>query len=64
MKAYNAGIALASELGDEATADLLVTILKMEEDHIDWAEKQLTQIEQMGLENYLGLQIGEPEEEE
>lgn len=63
VKAYNAGIALASELGDEATADLLVTILKMEEDHVDWAEKQLTQIEQMGLENYLGLQIGEPEEE-
>ena len=58
------GIALAGDLGDEGSADLLVTILKMEEDHIDWAEKQLTQIEQMGLENYLGLQIGEPEEEE
>jgi bacterioferritin len=64
VKAYNDGIALASELGDEATADLLVTILKMEEDHIDWAEKQLTQIEQMGIENYLTLQIGEAEEEE
>ncbi len=64
VKAYNDGIALASELGDEATADLLITILKMEEDHIDWAEKQLTQIEQMSLENYLTLQIGEAEEEE
>ena len=64
VKAYNEGIALAGDLGDEGSADLLVTILKMEEDHIDWAEKQLTQIEQMGLENYLGLQIGEPEEEE
>ncbi|MEJ2608309.1 MAG: bacterioferritin [Anaerolineales bacterium] len=52
VKAYNEGIALASELGDESTADLLVTILKMEEGHIDWAEKQLAQIEQMGLENY------------
>ncbi len=64
VKAYNDGIALASELGDEATADLLITILKMEEGHIDWAEKQLTQIEQMSLENYLTLQIGEAEEEE
>ncbi len=63
VKAYNDGIALASELGDESTADLLVTILKMEEGHIDWAEKQLAQIEQMGLENYLSLQIGEEEEE-
>jgi bacterioferritin len=62
VKAYNDGIALASELGDESTADLLVTILKMEEGHIDWAEKQLAQIEQMGLENYLSLQIGEEEE--
>jgi len=64
VKAYNDGIALASELGDEATADLLITILKMEEGHTDWAEKQLTQIEQMSIENYLTLQIGEAEEEE
>ena len=53
VKAYNAGIALASEAGDEATADLLTTILKMEEGHVDWAEKQRAQIEQMGVENYL-----------
>jgi bacterioferritin len=56
VKAYNAGIALASELGDEATGDLLVTILKMEEGHVDWAEKQRTQIAQMGVENYLSNQ--------
>jgi bacterioferritin len=56
VKAYNAGIALASEVGDEATADLLVTILKMEEDHVDWAEKQRAQIAQMGVENYLANQ--------
>ncbi len=27
--------------------------LKMEEGHVDWAEAQRAQIEQMGLENYL-----------
>jgi len=53
VKAYNAGIALAGEVGDEATADLLTTILKMEEGHVDWAEKQRAQIAQMGVENYL-----------
>lgn len=58
VKAYNAGIALASEVGDEATADLLVTILKMEEGHVDWAEKQRAQIEQMGVQNYLTNQAG------
>ncbi len=56
IRSYNAGIALASEVGDESTGDLLTTILKMEEGHHDWAKKQRTQIEQMGLENYLSNQ--------
>jgi bacterioferritin len=58
VKAYNAGIALASEVGDEATGDLLMTILKMEEGHVDWAEKQRAQIKQMGVQNYLSNQAG------
>jgi bacterioferritin len=61
IKAYNAGIALAGEVGDESTGDLLTTILKMEEGHHDWASKQRAQIEQMGLENYLSNQAGEGE---
>ena len=61
IQAYNAGIALAGEVGDESTGDLLTTILKMEEGHHDWAKKQRTQIEQMGLENYLSNQAGEGE---
>ena len=32
---------------------LLTKILKEEEGHVDWAEIQRAQIEQMGLENYL-----------
>ncbi|MBE7474153.1 MAG: bacterioferritin [Anaerolineales bacterium] len=52
-RAYNAAIRLAHEVDDQATADLLTDILKMEEGHGDWAEKQRTQIKQMGLENYL-----------
>jgi bacterioferritin len=50
---YNNAIKLAREVGDQSTADLLTKILKMEEDHVDWAEIQSSQIEQMGLENYL-----------
>ncbi len=53
VKAYNAGIAAASEAGDEATGDLLTEILKMEEGHVDWAEKQRALIAQLGVENYL-----------
>ena len=53
VRAYNDAIALAHEVGDQASVDLLTDILKMEEGHEDWAEMQRAQIEQMGLENYL-----------
>jgi len=53
IHAYNAAIRLAQEADDQATADLLRKILLMEEGHVDWAEKQSDQIEQMGLANYL-----------
>ena len=56
IRAYNSAIGLAHEVADQATADLLLKILKMEEGHVDWAEIQHTQIEQMGLENYLSNQ--------
>jgi bacterioferritin len=61
VKAYNAGIRLAHESDDQATADLLTKILKMEEGHVDWGERQRAQIEQMGLESYLSDQTGEEE---
>jgi bacterioferritin len=62
VRAYNDGIRLAVEVADNATRELLVRILKMEEGHIDWAEQQRDQIEQMGLENYLAIQAEEDKE--
>lgn len=56
IRAYNDAIGLAHQVADQATVDLLIQILKMEEGHVDWAEMQQTQIEQMGLENYLANQ--------
>lgn len=56
VKSYNSAISLAREVEDQVTVDLLTRILKMEEGHVDWAEKQLAQINQMGLENYLLMQ--------
>jgi bacterioferritin len=58
IKAYNEGIKLAAEVGDNGTRKLLESILKDEEDHIDWLEVQLDQIKQMGIQNYLREQIG------
>ena len=56
VRAYNDAIALAREVGDQATGDLLLQILKMEEGHADWAARQRAQIEQMGLQSYLANQ--------
>jgi len=56
VKAYNRAIGVARQAGDESTADLCLRILKMEEGHMDWAERQRTQIAQMGLQNYLARQ--------
>jgi bacterioferritin len=57
IKAYNEGIRLTVEVGDNGTRELLESILVDEEDHIDWIEAQQDQIAQMGIENYLAQQI-------
>ena len=54
---YNDAVRLARELGDNGTRDLLEDILEDEEEHVDWIEAQLDQIEQMGIQNYLAMQI-------
>lgn len=38
---------------DHVSRALLEQVLKDEEEHLDWLDAQLTQIEQMGLGNYL-----------
>jgi bacterioferritin len=57
IKGYNESIRLTVEVGDNGTRELLDTILKDEEDHIDEIEAQLDQIKQMGHQNYLVEQI-------
>ncbi len=57
IQGYNESIHLAAEVRDNNTKVLLESILKEEEDHIDWIEAQLDQIKQMGVENYLAEQI-------
>jgi len=59
VKNYNEAIKEARELGDNGTRDLLVSILKDEEQHIDWLEAQQDQIAQMGVQMYLSIQVKE-----
>jgi len=57
VRAYNDGIRKAVEVKDDGTRDLLTKILKDEEAHLDWDEQQREQIAQMGIENYLAVQV-------
>lgn len=58
VKAYNAAVRQAADFHDNTTRELLESILKDEEAHIDWLEAQLDQIKQMGVQNYLAQQVG------
>jgi len=57
IKAYNEGIRVAVEVGDNGSRELLEATLKDEEEHLDWLEAQLEQIGQMGMQNYLVEQV-------
>ena len=64
VKAYNAAIQIAVAEKDNGSRDLLVVLLKDEEDHVDWLEAQMHQIKELGYERYLTMQMGEFEEEQ
>jgi bacterioferritin len=57
VRDYNADVRAAAEAGDNGSREMFESILKDEEDHIDWIEAQLDQIKQMGLQNYLEKQV-------
>lgn len=57
VKVYNAAIKEATDLRDNGTRELLESILKDEEAHLDWLEAQLDQITQIGIQNYLTEQV-------
>jgi bacterioferritin len=57
VKAYNESIRVCADLKDDGSKEMLESILADEEDHVDWLEAQLAQIEQAGRENYLAGQI-------
>jgi bacterioferritin len=57
VKGYNDGIRLAYDLGDNGSREIMDSILKDEEEHVDWIEAQLDQIKMMGIQSYLVEQV-------
>jgi bacterioferritin len=56
---YSSAIAHCETVKDFVTRELLVTIQKSEEEHIDFIEEQLGLIDKMGLPNYVQSATGE-----
>jgi bacterioferritin len=61
---YNRFAELAREEKDNASRELFERLLKDEEEHVDWLEAQVHQMNELGYERYLSQQITEGEEAE
>lgn len=61
VRGYNEAVKLAVEVGDNATREMLESILKDEDGHVDEIEEQQDQIAQTGIQIFLGHQIREKE---
>ena len=53
---YNEAIHLSDEANDAATRTILESIVKEEDEHVDWLEEQLDQISQLDVPLYLSMQ--------
>ena len=61
IKRLQSGIMSCDQLGDAGSSDLLEHILIDEENHANELESLLQQIKDMGVQNFLTLQVGKQE---
>ncbi len=57
---YNKAIQISREQGDDTSRAIFSVLLADEERHVDWVETQLHQIQELGYEQYLSLQVDGP----
>jgi bacterioferritin len=57
---YNKAIQVSREAADDTSRDLFSKLLRDEEEHVDWLEAQMHQIQEMGYERYLSNQTEGP----
>ncbi len=57
IERFNRGIALAREVGDNGTRELLEGMLVSEEEHADYLETQISLVETLGEALYLAGQV-------
>lgn len=58
VKDLRTGIAHSESVADYVSRDLFRSILRNEEEHIDWLETQFTLVKEIGTERYLQSRVG------
>lgn len=56
---YNRAVETARQEHDNASRELFERLLKDEEEHVDWLESQVHQMNELGYERYLSQQVSE-----
>jgi bacterioferritin len=56
---YNKSIEVARQEADNASRELFERLLRDEEEHVDWLEAQVHQMDEIGYERYLSQQVRE-----
>jgi len=56
---YNEAIKLATDLKDAGSKEIMEKITVESEESVDWLETQQNLISEVGLQNYLAMQMGE-----
>src|ERR1041384_6698669 len=59
VEMYNRAVQVCRDEGDNTSRELFEPLLKDKEEHGDWLEAQLHQVQEMGYERYLSQQIRE-----
>jgi bacterioferritin len=57
VRMYNESVQIARDKGDNASREIFERLLKDEEEHVDWLEAQVHQMNEIGYERYLSQQI-------
>jgi bacterioferritin len=61
VRMYNDAIKVCERAADNGSRDLFQHMVENEEEHIDWIQAQLHDIEEMGMQNYLAQQLHKKE---
>ncbi|MEZ6047797.1 MAG: bacterioferritin [Planctomycetaceae bacterium] len=62
VEAYNNAIKLAQDEKDAGSKEIMEKILVESEESVDWLETQLSLVKEVGIQNYLAMQMGETAE--